>query len=129
MAETPEEAIAVMRQASEVVSAVLPSALAELVYDELVGNIDAVLHGSTPQMQWVAYEVLALAEQQQARPDTPAIALMRPDRKVVAVLDNPQFEESYQLVGIGEPVDGHRWARPSELADWIPLVPEQNGEQ
>jgi DNA segregation ATPase FtsK/SpoIIIE-like protein len=68
VAETPEEAIAVMRQASEVVSSVLPSALAELVYDELVGNIDAVLHGSTPQLQWVAREVLTLAEQQQTRP-------------------------------------------------------------
>lgn len=63
MAETPEEAIAVMRQASEVVSDVLPAALAELVGDHLLSNIDAVLRGSTPQMQWVAYEVLALAEQ------------------------------------------------------------------
>lgn len=67
MAETPEEAIAVMRQASEVVSSVLPSALADLVCDELLGNIDAVLRGSTPQLQWVAREVLALAEQQQTR--------------------------------------------------------------
>jgi len=66
VAETPEEAIAVMRQASEVVSDVLPSALAELVGDHLLDNIDAVLRGSTPQMQWVAREVLALAEQQQA---------------------------------------------------------------
>ncbi len=129
VAETPEEAIAAMRKASEVVSDVLPSALAELVGDHLLDNIDAVLRGSTPQMQWVAYELLALAEQQQPRPDTPAIALMRPDRKVVAVLDNPQFEGSYQLVGIGDQVDGHRWARPSELAGWIPLVPAQNGEQ
>jgi DNA segregation ATPase FtsK/SpoIIIE-like protein len=67
VAETPEEAIAAMRQASEVVSDVLPSALAELVGDHLLSNIDAVLHGSTPQMQWVAYEVLTLAEQQQTR--------------------------------------------------------------
>lgn len=68
MTETPEEAIAVMRQASEVVSKVLPSALAELVYDELLGNIDAVLHGSTPQLQWVAREVLALADPGGIRP-------------------------------------------------------------
>lgn len=66
MNETPEEAIAVMRRASEVVSDVLPAALAELVGDHLLSNIDAVLRGSTPQMQWVAREVLALAEQQQA---------------------------------------------------------------
>lgn len=62
MTETPEEAIAVMRQASEVVSDVLPAALAELVGDHLLSNIDAVLRGSTPQMQWVAREVLALAD-------------------------------------------------------------------
>jgi len=68
VAETPEEAIAVMRQASEVVSDVLPSALAELVGDHLLDNIDAVLHGSTPQMQWVAYELLALADPGGIRP-------------------------------------------------------------
>jgi hypothetical protein len=68
VAETPEEAIAVMRQASELVSDVLPSALAELVGEHLLSNIDAVLHGSTPQMQWVAYEVLVLAEQEPDKP-------------------------------------------------------------
>lgn len=109
---------------------VFPPATARLLAARFQGVLEvAAIHPGLIDMAVVesAREVLALAEQQQTRPERPVIALMRPDRKVVAVLDNPQFEESYQLVGIGEPVDGHSWARPAELAGWIPLVPAQNG--
>jgi hypothetical protein len=124
--------IETLRCAASAAPAVLPAATAEVLsrrYTFHAKDIDLFDVPVDSSIVASAREVLALAEQQQARPDTPAIALMRPDRKVVAVLDNPQFEESYQLVGIGEPVDGHRWARPSDLADWIPLVPAQNGDQ
>ncbi len=128
MTESPVETL---RRAAEAAPKVLPAGVGEAaatMFDLLrqwSGIPSTVAAGGAA----LAAEVLALAEQQQARLDTPAIALMRPDRKVLAVLDNPQFEECYQLVGIGEPVDGHSWARPSELDGWIPLMPAQDGEQ
>jgi len=121
--------IGTLRRAAEAAPQVLPAATGDVIATYMYKGVRGELNDEWDHVLDVAAEVLALAEQQQARPDTPAIALMRPDHKAVAVLDNPQFEESYQLVGIGEPVDGHRWARPSELADWIPLVPQQNGDQ
>lgn len=113
-----------MRQASEVVSSVLPSALAELVYDGLLGNIDAVLHGSTPQLQWVAREVLALSEQRQAQ-DDPAERgwefRLSPDRRHTAIWD--PGNQPWFVVAEAQ----GWWKRDHEVEDWQRFTPAQDG--